>query len=573
MVSSTSSRGIAILRANSDTMRDRIERFTEDLKEIKAIYPIGLSPRRTRRLEQFFNEELESLDSEPFDHYDQQGKVDYLLLKNFLERQLRELELDARKDAETKPLLPFAETLVDLCEARVAVLPVEPKDVAQKLFDVQKQIADIISNVEDPGPAVGRVDRYTAFRAARNIDSLRDHLKEWFSFYNGYDPLFSWWVSHPHSEVLQSLVDASSVIRRKLVGIEPGNDDAIVGEPIGREGMMTELAAEMIPYTPEEIISIGEKEFHWCTREMEKASRSMGFGDDWRRALEEVKNDYVEPGKQTQLVRDLASEAISFVEENHLVTVPSVAKETWQMFMMSPERQKVNPFFLGGKSIIVSYPTDSMDHEAKMMSMRGNNVHFSRATVFHELIPGHRLQFYMNSRYRPYRGLFDTPFWIEGWSLYWEMILWDDDRFRKTPQNRVGMLFWRLHRCARIIFSIKFHLGLMTAQECIDLLVDRVGHERATAEGEVRRSLAGDYSPLYQAGYMLGALQIYALRREMVTGGRMREIDFHNRFLRENRMPIELMRALMQEGPLSRDYQPSWRFYQLECSHKPKSRP
>lgn len=157
---------------------------------------------------------------------------------------------------------------------------------------------------------------------------------------------------------------------------------------------------------------------------------------------------------------------------------------------------------------------------------------------------------------------------MEGWSLYWEMILWDDERFPKTPQNRVGMLFWRLHRCARIAFSIKFHLGQMTAQECIELLVNEVGHERATAKGEVRGSFAGSYSPLYQAGYMLGALQIYQLRKEMVNTGYLTDMEFHDWFLKENHMPIELMRALMQRRPLSRDYKPSWRFYrERESNH------
>ena len=61
------------------------------------------------------------------------------------------------------------------------------------------------------------------------------------------------------------------------------------------------------------------------------------------------------------------------------------------MEMMTPERQLVAPFFLGGETILVSYPTDGMTHEQKMMSMRGNNPHFSHATVFHELIPGHEL--------------------------------------------------------------------------------------------------------------------------------------------------------------------------------------
>ena len=104
----------------------------------------------------------------------------------------------------------------------------------------------------------------------------------------------------------------------------------------------------------------------------------------------------------------------------------------------------------------------------------------------------------------------------------------------------------------------------MSPEECIDLLVEDVGHERATAEGEVRRSLNGEYSPLYQAGYMLGALQIFALRKEMVNGRRMPEKVFHDRFLKGNRMPIEMVRALMHDRPLlSPDFEPSWRFYPL----------
>ena len=59
---------------------------------------------------------------------------------------------------------------------------------------------------------------------------------------------------------------------------------------------------------------------------------------------------------------------------------------------MTPERQLVNPFSTGGDLITVSYPTSGMSHEQKLMSSRGNNPHFSRATVFHELIPCHQLQ-------------------------------------------------------------------------------------------------------------------------------------------------------------------------------------
>jgi uncharacterized protein (DUF885 family) len=141
------------------------------------------------------------------------------------------------------------------------------------------------------------------------------------------------------------------------------------------------------------------------------------------------------------------------------------------------------------------------------------------------------------------------------------MILWDKKSFAKSPENKVGMLFWRMHRCARIIFSLKFHLGHKTPQECINFLVEKVGHERATAEGEVRRSFNGDYSPLYQAGYMLGGIQLYCLRNEIVGEGKMTEKQFHDRIMTENQMPIEFMRALIKEEPLTPDFKSSWRFY------------
>jgi uncharacterized protein (DUF885 family) len=193
------------------------------------------------------------------------------------------------------------------------------------------------------------------------------------------------------------------------------------------------------------------------------------------------------------------------------------------------------------------------------MSMRGNNVPFSRATVHHELIPGHHLQGFMTSRFNAHRSLFSTPFWGEGWALYWEMVLWDQG-FTRSPEDRIGMLFWRMHRAARIIFSLGFHLEQMTPQEAIDLLVDRVGHERANAEAEVRRSFIGTYPPLYQAGYMLGALQFRALREELVDSGRMSEREFHDLILRGGRMPVEMVRARLLEQPLSPEYTTGWKF-------------
>jgi hypothetical protein len=264
----------------------------------------------------------------------------------------------------------------------------------------------------------------------------------------------------------------------------------------------------------------------------------MGFGDDWMKALEKVKNIYVPRGEQPRLVRNLALEAVAFVTQRDLVSIPPLALDQWRMTMMPAANQRVNPFFLGGETIQVSYPTDTMSAEDSFMVMRGNGPHLSRATVFHELIPGHSLQGFMAARYNPHRALFNTPFLVEGWALYWEFLMWDNG-FPRGPEDRVGMLFWRMHRAARIIFSLNFHLGRWTPQQCVDFLVNRVGHERFTAEGEVRRSFNGSYSPLYQVAYMMGALQIRSLMHELVDSKTMTLKAFNDAFLREGEMPID----------------------------------
>jgi uncharacterized protein (DUF885 family) len=405
----------------------------------------------------------------------------------------------------------------------------------------------------------GELPRPTvANRAAAMLDRLREALGNWYGFYHGYDPMFTWWVTAPYQALEKALTDYAAFLRENLAGAK--DKDTIIGDPIGREALIAEIERALIPYTPEELIAIGEQEREWCLMEMKRAAQEMGFGDDWRAALEKVKTLHVPPGEQPKLVRELAREAIAYVEENDLLTVPPLARDGWLMEMMSPEKQKVNPFFLGGESIIVSFPTDTMEHTQKRMSLRGNNRHFSRATVQHELIPGHYMQAFFEARYRPYREIFWTAFWVEGWTLHWEMLLWDLG-FAQSPEDRIGMLFWRLHRCARVVFSLSFHLGQMTPQECVEMLVNEVGHERNNAEAEVRRSFGGDYDPLYQCAYLIGGLQVRALHRELVGSGRMTQRQFHDAFLRENCIPIPVLRAILSDLPLEPDFPTDWRFY------------
>jgi uncharacterized protein (DUF885 family) len=576
------------------SMEKVIRLYETDRNEVSRFYDLPWSETRFDRMEKLDREWRSRLEALDFEALDQAGRIDYLLLRNQIEEALNRVIRDRTRLGEMKEFLPFRETVQTLERARWLMQTVDGPAAAGEIAHIADQVKRVRERLEkgrkaeaknskekghsngDASIGADRDDSKTAEtnsepgslkisasmarRTAEAVREIRGSLNRWFDFYDGYQPDFSWWLKKPHEDSAKALEDYAKYLREDLAGLKGKDDDPLVGDPIGPGALAEDIAAEMLPYSAEELVAIGEREFAWCEAEMKKASREMGMGDDWKAALARIKSSYVPPGQQDELVADLARQAIQFVKDRNLVTVPPLCEETWRLSMISPEGQKTLPFAAyGGQKMMVAYAREDMKHEDKLMSMRGNNRYFTRIVTAHELIPGHHLQRFMSARHHPYRSVFSTPFYVEGWSLYWEMLLWDQ-HFARTPEDRVGMLFWRLHRAARILVSLKFQLGRMKPAEMVDFLVDRVGHERFGATSEVRRFIEGSYSPLYQCGYMIGGLQLRALSREVVGAGKMTAQEFNDAVLTYGPIPIEMIRAGMLNRPLSKEYQPNWKF-------------
>ena len=543
-------------RTQSD-LRVAVQRFEEDRRALARRWDVPYSAERRARYLAFYQGWSEALEDMDFEGLNHEGQVDYVLMRTALEFELEMLSQEAEASREMAPLVPFAGPITELQQTWREHADVDPRQAATTLHGLANQVEALSSAIRAGTADLPPIKAVAAERAAGFTGQMRRVLEDWHTFYDGYDPLFTWWAEKPYERLDEALADHAEAIREKLVG--DASSGPVIGDPIGEEGLRAHLAHEMISYSGEELIAIAEAEFAWMEAALLEASREMGYGDDWKAAQEAVKELAVDPGRKPAVVRDLAAQSVAFIGERDWISMPPLAEEVWRMEMMSPERQLVNPFFLGGETIRISYPTDDMAHDDKLMSMRGNNPHFNRATVHHELIPGHHLQGFMTSRFNEHRRTFSTPFWGEGWALYWEILLWEND-FPRSPEDRIGMLFWRMHRAARIIFSLSFHLERMTPQEAVDFLVDRVGHERANAEAEVRRSFQGNYSPLYQVAYMIGGIQFRALYGELVESGQMTAREFHDTVLQGGRMPVEMVRARLTGQTLSRNYTTSWRF-------------
>ncbi len=552
----------AIPEEQASRLRPLITRYRADreaLEHVRSLVDEGSEPLYAPRRAQLraglvadWQARLAAIDAEALS---QDDRLDRLLLQ-------RDLSLDATAQAFAKEryeavrgLLPGYDHLVALLEDRRDLRQADPRRAADTLERVRRDLEARAQRLtaENGAPDVSPT---LALRAAQHAAALRRGLEDWHVYQSGYDPQFSWWVDAPYAALDKQLEAHVKLLRDTLGGA--ADPETLRADPIGDAAIAKALAAEGVDYSPAELMAAAEKELAWCQAEMDKAAREMG-ARDWREALERVKQRHVSPGEQPGLVVELADEAVHFLEARNLITVPDGAKRDWRMTMLTPEYQLQAPFFLGGQDVWVAFPTDGMPHERKLNALRGNNRHFSRAVVHHELIPGHHLQHWYSQRYSQHRSGFDSPFWTEGWALYWELRLYDMG-FAVSPEDRVGMLFWRSHRAARILFSLGVQSGRMTPDEAVALLVDRVGHEPENAKAEVRRSIAGDYGPLYQVAYLVGGWQFRALHEERVTRGGWSEREFHDRVMREGSMPIRHLRERLFDRVTGEAPREPWRF-------------
>jgi len=538
--------------------------FASDVQAVARAFDVPWSDAALAREEALLDSWRTRLDQSDFEALEPAGRVDWLLLGNHLASEKDRLALDRARLAELAEGLPFRASLHQLETGRWRNETVDPRAAATVLDDAARAVREVRRRLDkgrdsqdDKNPATPLVlSPVIAVRMASVVDALRQSLKEWFSFYDGFVPEFSWWVRQPHQALDTLLEGHAKHLRTDLAGLKGEPEDPLIGDPVGAEALARQAASEWLPAAPEALIEIGEKEFAWCEAEMRKVAAEMGCGDDVKAALAKMKALHVTPGGQASVVVEEAEKAIAFLKERSLLTIPPLCEETWRLEMLSPEAQRTLPYAVySAPHMMVAYAHDSMGHEDKLMSMRGNNRPSLHIVTPHEVIPGHHLQAFMARRHQPHRQIFSTPFLVEGWALYWEMRLWDLG-YGSTPEERAGMLFWRLHRCARIIVSLKFHLGKMSPPEMIDFLVTRVGHEKSAATSEVRRYINGSYGPLYQAAYMIGGLQLRSLHAETVGTGTMSERQFHDTVLAQGPIPIALIRAALLGEPLTRDWKP-----------------
>ncbi|HYX27070.1 MAG TPA: hypothetical protein VE863_00785, partial [Pyrinomonadaceae bacterium] len=134
--------------ANQSEMRQTIETYVADRGSLQRSFFVNNSPARRERFRKLYQEALDRIQKMNFDAMSQEGKVDYVLFRSHLEHELRQLDIEAKQQAEIEQLIAFGKTIVDMEETRRSMAPIDSAKAATTLNDLKKQVDETRRKVE-----------------------------------------------------------------------------------------------------------------------------------------------------------------------------------------------------------------------------------------------------------------------------------------------------------------------------------------------------------------------------------------------------------------------------------------
>src|SRR3954469_857147 len=215
-----------------------LERYSADLASVNRRYDASDSPDQRRRMRDFYMSWRQRLTEIPFDKLKQEGRVDYVLLDNRLKYQLALLDRADKERAESAELVPFADKLLLLQDRRRDLIPNDPVSSARTLTAIAKQVDSLRAKLEGGargGGATPSVSKTVANRAADDVDQIRNIVGGWYRYYDGYDPLFTWWAKEPYTTLDAAMTNYARAIRTRLVGL-PVAGQQVAGAAVGGRG-------------------------------------------------------------------------------------------------------------------------------------------------------------------------------------------------------------------------------------------------------------------------------------------------------------------------------------------------
>ena len=334
---------------------------------------------------------------------------------------------------------------------------------------------------------------------------------------------------------------------------------------IGGETFSKKLLYDDMVSTPlDRLLEIGMADLHRNQAEFTRVAHEIDPAKPATAALAQLQSMHPAPDLLMQKFRDTFDGLIAFINEHHIITLPSDRRPTLQetppferattmASMDTPgpfEKVATEAYF----NVTLPGAHDSPEEIAGLMA--GFNVGTIVSTSIHEAFPGHFVQYLWEQRApSKIRRVLSANTNVEGWAHYTEQMMLDEGYaqpgvgakdLHESRLIRLGQLQDALLRDARFVAGIQMHRGTFTLEQARQFFVKEGFQSPKIAEIETKRGTA-DPTYLY---YTLGKLQIMKLREDLrkKQGAAFSLGKFHDDFMSQGYPPIAVVRRALLGG-------------------------
>ncbi len=283
-----------------------------------------------------------------------------------------------------------------------------------------------------------------------------------------------------------------------------------------------------------------------------------------RAALEEAYRELPPRDGIVEVARQQLQQAIDFVIENNIVTMPDEPVEPVEIIVMPEFQRGISVAYLDPPGpldreqaafyAVAPLPVDWTEEQVRSF-LREYNLYSIQDLTLHEGVPGHYLQIALSNRYpSTLRAvLWSGPF-VEGWGVYAEQMMISEGYLNHDPLMKLINLKWYLRSITNAIIDSAIHVDGMTRDSAMKLMIEGGFQEEREAAGKwVRAQLSSAQLSTYFVGYQEHLEMRAAV--EAAWGEDFTLRRYHDQALSYGSPPVKYVRALMLNEPIPHSQQ------------------
>ncbi|HUM51147.1 MAG TPA: DUF885 domain-containing protein [Chitinophagales bacterium] len=500
----------------------------------------------------FLDNELKYLKKIPVDSLADLEKIDYHLIKNFVEES--KWKINTLKQYEWNPAeYNVGETFAYILSENYASLKTRIDNFYAKLRNVPAYFETAKTNIKNP------TNEHLQLAIEQNEGSLS-------IFENDYVDSVKALRYYPEHEeqLLKRGKEAVVAIKSYIQFLKDFKNENPRSFRLGSELYADKFKYQIqSQYTPDEIYAAALQRKDYLHNEMYIIASKLWtkyFGSQTmpndklvliKKVIDTISVQHVKAENFKQEIEKQLPELTAFVKAKNLIymdpTKPlKVRKEPGYMAgIAGASMSSPGPYEKKGTAFYNVGTLEGWSPEKAESYLREYNKYVLQILNIHEAIPGHYVQLmYSNQSPSIIKSVFQNSTMIEGWAVYSELMMLENGYGNNEPEMWLLYYKWNLRSTCNTILDISVHTKNMSETDAMDLLVRQAFQQKTEAEGKWHRV---QVTNVQLDCYFTGFKEITDLRNDYKTklGNTYTVKKFNEKFLSYGSSPVKYIREMM----------------------------